>query len=89
MLREGPVAFEQLRQRLGVRVHDLEEDLRHLARSVRRRDERLAITPAACGECGFEFAKRVARVDTMKCGTPGRCPECRSRRIRQTRLHLV
>lgn len=89
MLRAEALSFDALRQRLGVRVSELEDDLRHLARSARRRGETLDVTPPECADCGFVFAERVARSERKKFSRPGRCPACRSRRVRQAVLHLT
>lgn len=66
--------FDDLRHELGVTVKVLEEDLRHIERSVRSCGHRLVITPARCEACGFAF-KSIAL------HPPGRCPSCRDRRI--------
>lgn len=78
--------FEILRQRMGMRVRELDDDLRHLARSARRRGERLAVTPPECGDCGFRFGRRVDAKSRFS--KPGRCPRCRSRRVRHAVIAL-
>lgn len=88
LLRAEALPFEVLRQRLGVRVQDLEEDLRHISRSARHRGEKFEVTPPECIDCGFVFSRRLARPERMKLSRPGRCPECRSRRVSQALLHL-
>jgi len=73
-LRESVVDFQQLRHDFELTVSTLEEDLRHVERSVRPRGERLEIEPARCIACDFRFTKRALH-------PPGRCPQCRERRI--------
>lgn len=48
---------------------DLDDDLRHLLRSLKRTDYRAAITPSRCRKCGFTFHEDKLR-------KPGRCPVC-------------
>jgi predicted Zn-ribbon and HTH transcriptional regulator len=66
--------FEGLRQLLGVPVHVLDEDLRHVARTVRGSGGRLHVERATCADCGFGFRQERFR-------PPGRCPRCRGHRI--------
>lgn len=56
--------------------------LTHLARSARGRHEKLQVTPAACLDCGFSFAKR----DRLT--KPSRCPACHSTHIEPPRFRL-
>ncbi len=88
LLLEEAVPFEVLRQRLGMRVRELDDDLRHLERSARRRGERLVVTPPECGDCGFRFEGRVEAGAKSRFSKPGRCPRCRSRRIRHAVIAL-
>jgi len=50
----------------------------HLSHAIRSLEpgERLGEAPAACLACGFAFRKRE------RLTTPGRCPRCRTERIR-------
>ncbi len=73
-LSEVALDFEQLRTELDVPVHVLDEDLRHVARSVRGAGGRLHVERPECSDCGFRF-----RRESFK--PPGRCPRCRSHRI--------
>lgn len=74
-LREGPATAKDLSRAAGVREHDVEHHLEHLARSLRARHERLANEPPSCFECGFVFRER------RRATRPARCPRCRSPRI--------
>jgi len=67
-------SFDDLRRELSLTVKVLEEDLRHIERSVRASGTRLRVRPASCFGCGFEFTKKAFH-------PPGRCPKCRDRRI--------
>ncbi|HEX7184822.1 MAG TPA: hypothetical protein VF756_23550 [Thermoanaerobaculia bacterium] len=63
----------------------LEDDLRHLERSLRRGKERLRVDPARCLACGFVFEDRAPR----RFQAPGRCPRCRSERIAEPRFRVI
>ena len=73
-LTDTALDFEELRIELHVPVHVLDEDLRHVARSVRAAGGRLTVERPVCSDCGFRFAR-----ETFK--PPGRCPRCRSHRV--------
>jgi predicted Zn-ribbon and HTH transcriptional regulator len=66
--------FDDLRRELGLTVKILEEDLRHIERSIRADGRRLMLRPASCEQCSFIFKSRAFH-------PPGRCPECRNRRV--------
>ena len=61
-----------LARALGTAVSGLEDEIRHIERSARRR---LTIDPAECQGCDFVFR------DRSRLGAPSRCPRCRSERI--------
>ena len=73
-LTEGEWEFNDLRHEFGLTVKVLEEDLRHIERSVRAAGQRLIVRPARCEACDFLFKSTALH-------PPGRCPSCRDRRI--------
>jgi predicted Zn-ribbon and HTH transcriptional regulator len=73
-LVEDEWEFDELRRNFGLTVKVLEEDLRHIERSVRAQGRRLVVSPAKCEACGFAFKSTAFH-------PPGRCPSCRNRRI--------
>jgi predicted Zn-ribbon and HTH transcriptional regulator len=75
VLREGPATARDLSAAARIREKDVAEHLAHLARSLSRRGERLAVEPAACLACGYRFTER------SRLTRPGACPSCRSTRI--------
>jgi predicted Zn-ribbon and HTH transcriptional regulator len=85
LLRQGEWGFEELRRELEIPARALEEDLRHVERSLKRGGERLQVEPARCISCGFNFRERAAR----HLHAPGRCPRCRSERISDPRFHIA
>jgi predicted Zn-ribbon and HTH transcriptional regulator len=73
-LADGEWEFDELRREFGLTVKVLEEDLRHIERSVRAGGRRLILKPASCEVCDFVFKSTAPH-------PPGRCPSCRDRRI--------
>ena len=73
-LTENEWEFDDLRHDFGLTVKVLEEDLRHIERSVRAGGRRLVVTHARCEACDFVFKSTAFH-------PPGRCPSCRDRRI--------
>lgn len=69
ILKARPVSLHELALLLDARPRDLEEDLRHLFRSLRHDPLCPTITPARCRKCGFLF-------DEHKLRKPGKCPRC-------------
>jgi predicted Zn-ribbon and HTH transcriptional regulator len=81
-LAEGEWEFDDLRHDLGLTVNVLEEDLRHIERSVRAERRRLIVRPARCEACDFVFKSTAPH-------PPGRCPSCRDRRIAGPWFHIA
>jgi predicted Zn-ribbon and HTH transcriptional regulator len=81
-LTENEWEFDELRREFGLTVKILEEDLRHIDRSVRAGGRRLTVVPAKCESCGFAFKSTAYH-------PPGRCPSCRNRRITGPWLHIA
>lgn len=86
LLKKDEYGFEELRRLLEVPGRVLEDDLRHVERSLRRATTpRLRIEPARCRDCGFVFRDRASR----HLHAPGRCPKCRSERIADPRFSIA
>ena len=84
ILRREEMSFEELKREMEVPARRLEEDLRHVERSLRRGSERLRVDPAGCRACGFVFRERVSK----HLHAPSRCPQCRSERISEPRFRI-
>ena len=85
LLGERELSFEDLRTELAASVRLLEDDLKHVDRSLRHGDRRLLVTPARCAACGYEFRGRAPR----HFHTPSRCPRCRSQHVLAARFRVV
>jgi len=77
-LGRGPVSIGELSREIGLSEKRLHEELAGLRKQVR-----LAIVPARCGKCGFEFKER------RRTKKPGKCPACRSTYIHEPRYSLA
>lgn len=85
VLRRGEWSLGALRLELELPVHVLEEDLAHVARSVRAEGLRLRIEPARCPACGFTLRPpRPGRIHP-----PSRCPRCRNERLEGPWLRIL
>lgn len=76
LVSREPRSVSSLARELGLGRGEMEEELQHMLRSAAARGERIAVRPARCRACGFEFGpERLAK--------PGRCPECKQSRIQE------
>ncbi|MBW1806014.1 MAG: transcriptional regulator [Deltaproteobacteria bacterium] len=81
-LTEEAMSAIDLSQELGVREKEVYEHLPHIARSVANLGKKLVTLPSRCLGCGYTFKdrKRLTR--------PGRCPKCRSTRLRRPMFEI-
>ena len=82
LLRDQPRSVSWLARELGLRRTDVEDDLRHAIRSARAAGHRIAVRPASCRACGFEFSED-------KLVKPGKCPMCRGTRLHEAQVQIV
>ena len=69
LLRDQPMTLTDIAHLMDLPYQDVEDDLRHLAKSLKHSDYQLRITAAQCRKCGFKFNKE-------KLHKPGKCPRC-------------
>ena len=81
ILRERPISLHELALLLDERPRDLEDDLQHLVRSLRKDPLGPVITPAHCRKCGLRF-------DEHKLHKPGKCPRCNGTWISEPLISL-
>ena len=81
LLQDRPASLRELARLLVVHPKDVEDDLRHLIRSLRNRPYRAIITPATCKKCGFVFHRN-------KFHKPGKCPACKGTWISEPLIRI-
>ncbi len=81
ILKARPISRQELALVLDERPRDLEDDLEHLFRSLRKDPLCSVITPASCRKCGFWF-------DDHKLHKPGKCPRCKGTWIGEPLISL-
>jgi predicted Zn-ribbon and HTH transcriptional regulator len=81
VLLDRPTPVSLLARQLGLSSKELQEDLKHLFRSLEHTPYCPVVFPARCRKCGFEFS-------TSKTSKPSRCPQCRSQWLAEPRIML-
>ena len=71
LLYESPMSVHQMAEMLEESPKDIEDDLKHLIKSLRNLPYHAHIDPAHCRKCGFQFNKD-------KLHKPGKCPLCKN-----------
>ena len=69
LLHKNPMRLEEIARYMDLPQKDVEDDLKHLVKSLKHSEYELDITPAKCRKCGFTFSKE-------KLHKPGKCPKC-------------
>jgi predicted Zn-ribbon and HTH transcriptional regulator len=72
LLAAGPHTAHDLSALVHLPEREIAPHVEHLARSLRRGDERLEVEPARCRDCGYVFR------DRHRLARPSACPSCRS-----------
>ena len=76
-LEAGPCSAAELSRLLRLSERDLVDHLDHLIQAGK-----VESLPPSCAGCGFRFEQR------RKAKKPGKCPQCKSARIRPPRFAL-
>ena len=82
ILKKQEISAQELANMFRVIVKEIEEDLQHIAKSVRP-DFELVMYPAACKNCGFVFKER------SRIKKPSRCPKCKKEAIEFPKFRIV
>jgi predicted Zn-ribbon and HTH transcriptional regulator len=82
MLLDNPHSLVEIAKALDVPPKDVEDDLHHLQKSMKRSGYKLVIQPAECRKCGFKFKKD-------KLHKPGKCPQCHETWIQEPLIEVV
>ena len=76
-----PRNVAELAYLLGEVPKDVEQDLQHLLKSLKRMPYHAVIKPAKCRQCGFVFHHDKLR-------KPGKCPQCKGTWISEPRIGI-
>jgi transcriptional regulator len=81
LLRGSPRRLSELAKLFDVPPREIEEDLKHLSKSLRHTKFALIVAPAKCRKCGFVFGKdRFTK--------PGKCPLCHATWLNEPLLQI-
>jgi transcriptional regulator len=81
MLLQHPMSIMDIARVLEMPPRDVEQDIKHLLKSLKRSNYRLIVTPARCKKCAFTFQKTKLR-------KPAKCPACHATWIRQPQIRI-
>jgi hypothetical protein len=77
LIQNRSLSARELSSSVGIPEKEVVLHLEHIRKSLDVSGRELAVTPARCRSCGFEFRKR----DRLT--SPGRCPACRGESIEE------
>ena len=81
LLEDTKMGLVEIARLLDAAPRNVEDDLRHLQKSLRHSEYRLLVTPARCRKCGVEFHKDMLH-------KPGKCPRCHETWIQEPLLTI-
>jgi transcriptional regulator len=81
LLLGNPMAVSQIAREVRESPAQIADDLHHLSRSLKHTDYRVAVEPARCRACGFEFSRE-------KLTKPSKCPDCHSTWIAEPKIEI-
>ena len=76
------MSVAEIARLMEMHPRDVEDDIRHLLKSIKHKGCRAQVTPAQCRKCSFTFRKDKLR-------KPGKCPRCHATWISEPKLSLV
>jgi predicted Zn-ribbon and HTH transcriptional regulator len=79
ILLDNPLSIKDIAQLLELSVKDVEDDVRHLQKTIKHMDYKLEVIPARCHKCDFQFSKD-------KLHKPSKCPKCHGSWIYEPRI---
>jgi predicted Zn-ribbon and HTH transcriptional regulator len=75
LLSRRTCSAKELSSSVRISEKEVYDHIEHIRKSLLRSEQLLAVTPAECRKCGFQFSKR----ERLK--KPGKCPVCRGEAI--------
>ncbi|MEJ2180567.1 MAG: transcriptional regulator [Gammaproteobacteria bacterium] len=82
MLLDNPMSIKEIAHLLELPVKDVEDDIKHLQKSIKHMKYRMQISPARCLKCDFQFRKD-------KLHKPSKCPLCHGTRIEEPQIGIT
>ena len=82
LLLENAMSVADIARLMEMHPRDVEDDLRHLLKSVKHKGYRAEVKPAQCRKCGFTFGQDKLR-------KPGKCPRCHATWLSEPKLKLL
>jgi len=82
MLLNNPMSIKEIAHLLELPVKDVEDDVRHLHKSIKHMKYRMQIIPARCLKCDFQFHKD-------KLHKPSKCPLCHGTWIEEPQIGIT
>lgn len=82
LLHNRPLTLYEIAKPLQLKPKEVEDDLRHLEKTLKHERFKLVIHPARCHKCGFVFG-------TEHLHKPGHCPACKGTWIAEPRFEVV
>jgi len=81
ILMGHPHSINELALLLDEEPKEVEQDLNHFLKSLKRMPYHAVIEPAVCRHCGFVFHHDKLR-------KPGKCPQCKGTWIREPQISI-
>ncbi len=81
LLKQKRLTAQELARHFDVRQKDIEDELEHIFKSIKKEGVRLVVDPARCRKCDFTFKRD-------KLDKPGKCPSCKSTWIAPAVFHI-
>ena len=81
LLLGHPRTVHELSHLLEEKITDMDQDLKHLLKSLKHMPYHAVIEPAKCKDCGFVFHHE-------KLHKPGKCPRCKGTWISDPQISI-
>jgi len=82
LLEQGAYTAKDISHELRIPEKEVYAHLEHIRHSLQHVGRQLAVTPASCNHCGFQFKKRD------RVTKPGKCPVCRHEFIAEPQFSI-
>jgi predicted Zn-ribbon and HTH transcriptional regulator len=82
LLSDEMMDARQLSGEVSIREKEVYDHLRHIARSLAAKGNKLGMEPARCLSCGYVFK------DRRRLTRPGRCPHCKNSHLQSPAYYI-